>query len=538
MVSPSHPRPFYYLENFSRALESLAARYDDLLSLEEQRFIMGFATLPLPARALLVRMVGRRGRHFRASRLQYEEIGNAREAIEPLIDRGWVDARSPLLCIDVERLFTNAELRQLATIDMFCPQPDDLVYEIAVRALCDHLRILFFGNFRQEWSEFVLADLGIFRYERVEIGVSSRAFRCREDIEMFYALFQCQESLEAGTEPAQVLADVPTGRANCAWLDARRVKLLFEIAHAIERSGQLAQALDVYDRCDCAEARVRGVRVLEALDRASDALVRVERVAEHSRSEFEAQHLERIRKRLHRKLGLPCNSSRLPRSWSTLDLELPAPNEETSVERAVAEHFATPFTRICFVENLLVNSLLGLLCWDAVFAPIDGAFFHEFQRAPADLLEPDFVARRRDAFDSCLAQLGSGSYRETILRVFAEKTGISSPFVSWGAFQRETLELALDCIPAHDLHAFFRRILADLAENRTGLPDLIELYPAERRYRLIEVKGPGDRLQDNQTRWLTYCVAQDIPVLVCKVRWRASGGPHAAENAVSLRGVS
>ena len=43
-----------------------------------------------------------------------------------------------------------------------------------------------------------------------------------------------------------------------------------------------------------------------------------------------------------------------------------------------------------------------------------------------------------------------------------------------------------------------------------------------RMHAIIEVNGPGDRLQDNQTRWLTYCVAQEIPVCVCKVEWQAA----------------
>ena len=63
------------------------------------------------------------------------------------------------------------------------------------------------------------------------------------------------------------------------------------------------------------------------------------------------------------------------------------------------------------------------------------------------------------------------------------------------------------------------RILSDIRANRCGLPDLVQFWPAERRYRLIEVKGPGDRLQDNQIRWLTFCVAQGIPVSVCHVTW-------------------
>jgi hypothetical protein len=36
---------------------------------------------------------------------------------------------------------------------------------------------------------------------------------------------------------------------------------------------------------------------------------------------------------------------------------------------------------------------------------------------------------------------------------------------------------------------------------------------------MIEVKGPGDRLQDNQRHWLDYCHSVDIPVTVCHVRW-------------------
>jgi hypothetical protein len=55
-------------------------------------------------------------------------------------------------------------------------------------------------------------------------------------------------------------------------------------------------------------------------------------------------------------------------------------------------------------------------------------------------------------------------------------------------------------------------------ENRTGFPDLIQFWPEERRYRMIEVKGPGDRLQDNQRRLLEFCCVHGMPVSVCHVR--------------------
>ncbi|MNP86424.1 VRR-NUC domain protein [compost metagenome] len=69
------------------------------------------------------------------------------------------------------------------------------------------------------------------------------------------------------------------------------------------------------------------------------------------------------------------------------------------------------------------------------------------------------------------------------------------------------------------MKACFQRILADIKANRAGMPDLIQFWPQERRYRLIEVKGPGDRLQDNQLRWLEFCARHGIPVEVCYVQW-------------------
>ena len=89
---------------------------------------------------------------------------------------------------------------------------------------------------------------------------------------------------------------------------------------------------------------------------------------------------------------------------------------------------------------------------------------------------------------------------------YADKFGIQSPFVYWGALDQALLEQALDCLPAAHLRAWFKRLLLDIKANRASMPDLIQFWPAEQRYRMIEVKGPGDRLQDNQRRWLRISV--------------------------------
>jgi len=118
-----------------------------------------------------------------------------------------------------------------------------------------------------------------------------------------------------------------------------------------------------------------------------------------------------------------------------------------------------------------------------------------------------------------LSTLENDDYRTIILDRFQEKWGLQSPFLHWEALPLSLVQQALVCIPAAHLTLFFQRILSNISENRNGLPDLIRFWPDQQRYELIEIKGPGDKLQDNQTRWLRYCADHDMPAYVCHVTW-------------------
>jgi hypothetical protein len=549
-VVNAHPRPYYYLENFAVALEWLRSRYDDLLACEEQQFIDDFTRLPTQSAALVVRMIMRQGELFRTCKLNYAEIGCPRRAAAPLMELSWLDPDPTLGFPDLFRLLRKAEIcaafrlppgaRSLRKLDLVAlvgeaaaqtrtlrgwwPEALDEIFHVRVAPLCERLRLMFFGNFRQTWSEFVLADLGIFRYESVSLEESARAFQTRRQIEQFHAIYRCRELLQAEAPLEDVLANVPAP-ADASWIEAKRAKLLFAIARSYEKDRDLPAALSVYRLSSHREARIRTIRVLEKLDRLDEAAALLHQVQDQHASELEAQLCARILPRLARKLAgtKKTISRRVARhGWGTLDLELPSPYPPQRVEVVVSEHLGTPESPVLYVENTLLNALFGLLCWDAIFAPLPGAFFHAFHAAPADLLEADFHTRRAAQFAACFAQLQTGAYRDTILSTFESKAGLQTPFVAWDWLTREQLELALDCIPAAHLSGFFQRLLADMRANRSGLPDLIQLWPRERRYRLIEVKGPGDRLQDNQVRWLSFCVAREIPVCVCKVTWQAA----------------
>ncbi|MBJ9593611.1 VRR-NUC domain-containing protein [Burkholderia seminalis] len=564
-MTPASPTPpaFYYLTNFERALAWLGERYDDLFDAHEHTFVRQFATLPQPSRALLVRMLMRSGSDFRASKLVYDEIGCTLDAAAPLVALGWVDP-APALTLDaLFALSTKADLlhifpslaahagerkpewleRLRATyddtaqpLDAWCAQAGDRVLRVTVGALCDRLRLMFFGNLHQDWSEFVLADLGVFQYESVPIAPSSRAFQQRGDVDAYLALQTCRDALDAWPD------DVPFDDLTCAidavgcaqpWLATRRAKLLFALGQTCERRADWDAALDAYARSAWPGSRHRRIRVLERCGRDADALALALDARGRFESDEERQRVERMLPRLLRRAG-----QRVERAAAAADvpretLVLARPDAFVSVEFAVRDHLAQPAAPVHYVENTLINSLFGLLCWEPVFAAVPGAFFHPFQRGPADLHAPDFAVRRADAFDACFAQLDSGAYRDTIRRHFATKAGLQSPFVFWGVLTDALLEEALACLPPEHLRLWFTRLLADIRSNRSGLPDLVRFWPDERRYELIEVKGPGDRLQDNQTRWLAYCVAHGMPVRVVDVAWAGEGVARAEAAGLS-----
>jgi hypothetical protein len=398
------------------------------------------------------------------------------------------------------------------------------VFSIAVKPLCDRLRLLFFGNLHQDWTEFVLSDLGLFRYEQVEFSAASRGFRSRQDIEHYLQLHACRErfeTLEPGSpELRELVQEVPRHSFGNDWLDSRREKLLYRLGQQLEKDKDWEAAHAVYAGCRFPGARSRAMRVLEKDEKFDQAYALFCQANEAPESEAERQHLLRIGPRLARKLGHVTPKARRSTRAARLDLNLPVPNGEWRVEGVVLGHLHREEAPVYYVENTLANTLFGLLCWPAVFAAIPGAFFHPFHRGPADLYSPDFHQRRAREFEACLARLDDGSHVDAILATWEDKAGIQSPFVAWDWLDRGIIELALRCIPAAHLKLWFRRILQDVKDNRTGFPDLIQFWPDEGRYDMIEVKGPGDRLQDNQLRWIDYCAEHGMPVTVCYLQWQ------------------
>lgn len=550
------PPPLYYLYNYRTLLAWVGERYGDLLTPAEQAFYHTFLTLPETSQALLVRMISRKGDLFRVSKLQYEELGACADALAPLLQIQWVEPNPELSLAAVFGVLTRPELtawlgrfagtkaQWLAAHEPHCPERlpwcawfetlpgearpigqnsqtgawvQDLI-QLSIRPLHDIFQLLFFGNQRQSLAEFVLADLGVFRYQPVNFTEACRSFNAREDVDLYRELQAIKTQFDLDGDALRALSQLPARPEHSHGLARRFDRLCFSLAYALEQSGAGMQALPWYRLTRLPESRTRAIRVLENSGEKAAALAMLHQALLQPVSEAEQQQLVRMRPRLQRALRLTPERER-PHELKPSLLRLA--ETEARVELNVAHHLHTlqPNAPVLWAENVLWTGLFGLIFWPAIFAAVPGAFFHPFQTGPNDLYHLGFAARRKEMIASCFTLLERADYVEVLVQRFDEKQGLQSPFVHWQWWDQATLTLALSCIPVDHLRKICERMLFDLTANRAGFPDLVQFYPAQKTYRLIEVKGPGDRLQDNQIRWLKFFREQGIQAEVIQVQW-------------------
>ena len=550
--------PKYYLDNFRFVLDHVRALYEDILTAQESAFADDFNALSEDAQCLYVRLLSRRGDWFRTDKLNYSEISDINAAADELAAEEFLeifDSGAEAVQQDAAALglFTRPEvasclsgkgvrsLSKAALMERVLEygKEDSSEYEDVdlkklppTRVLCvfgelemETYRLLFFGNLYQDFTEFVLRDLGLYRYEDYQIDTDSRWCHSREQLEQQVLYYELRN--EAGdlrdlvTEALLQIAERVPDETD-ALLRRRTQRFLADIARQLERSGEAERSLAVYERSHRHPARERRLRILVSLNRLQEADQLAATMAERPYSEEEHQFLLNfVPRKMKHNAGL-CESLIEKTLAPAQDiLTMPAAYRlEHGVERAVALSLtdAHPEDHVLYCENLLVPGVFGLVFWPLLFEEVPGAFFHPFQIRPADLYDEEFTAVRQTSLESCWAALDSqSSFEKAVWNIYDSKFGIANPFIHWGGLTKEILELALSRISTEVWRGLFRFLLKDLRNHKAGLPDLIR-FPAEGGFELLEVKGPGDTLQKNQKAWFAEFHRLAIPARVIRVK--------------------
>ncbi|RYG10583.1 MAG: VRR-NUC domain-containing protein [Chitinophagaceae bacterium] len=304
-------------------------------------------------------------------------------------------------------------------------------------------------------------------------------------------------------------------------MERRRGRLLNQLAYEFERIGEQDIALQLYKQTNLTPSRERQIRLLEKFGDCMEAWLLLTEMLAKPANEHELQIAERMAPRLAKKVGIKMERSRsavfIEESLSLVQLQNKS-GEFLKVEEIVRRHFHSESAPCLYAENELINGLFGLWLWPEMFSDTDGAFANPFQTAPLDLYQEAFQ-ENRPGLPELWKLFDNDTHHTHINNIWKQKNGIANQFVSWHFIDEPILNLALQCIDKEHLKRIFQRLLFDLKANRSGLPDLIQFFPETNTYRMIEVKGPGDRIQDNQQRWLDFFSKNNIPAEVCYVSW-------------------
>ncbi|MBW4025114.1 MAG: VRR-NUC domain-containing protein [Proteobacteria bacterium] len=547
-ISPQNPAAIaYYLDHFRQVLDAVKRRHGGLLHPGEHNHITRLEKLSLPAQMLYARLVNRKGPFFRRDRLSYPEIPDFDAAVAEL------SGQALLLPTDAaegygprSRLyscFTAEELRaSLAShrAPRFSRRDNLLVWldgwdgctDWLERLLTAHpvlrvppddpwpfLRFLFFGALRDNLADFVTREFGHVVTESIDAAKLRPQFDTRQQaidayrMACLYAEFRALRDRQPPLKTLHWWYAQGIGRAGLTDGTPTFDRLVDRLGSRLERAGEAAAALALYETSPQPKAGERRARLLLKAGRREEAVPLLRTLAAdlcHAEEAYAArQMLARVEK-----------TARLSeaRQYQQSSQEIVLDPHEGSVEQATLAHFGRAGWQGVHSENWLWNAAFGLLFWDIIYDADVGVFHSPLQFAPADLHETNFYERRRAPIEARLAMLGDrGAARALVSRHHHVKAGIANPFVSWHADLPTVIHLMIDRVPPEGLSAVLRRFAQDIKRRSCGFPDLF-LWN-DKTYRFVEVKSVNDRLSAAQYEWLRFFETAGLFVALSNIRY-------------------
>ncbi|MFI3276652.1 VRR-NUC domain-containing protein [Vibrio sp.] len=535
--------PTYYLDNFNRLIEHAQTLYPELLSDDECRWLSEYKRLSISSQCLIVRLLSRKGCWFRSDKLAYVEIPDIDTALQELSSSRFITLSHPIHKHDLEitqlelglNLLTKPELLNLfpslksnkaakkdellallepEVFDQFQNLSFNCIYVVESQVI-DVLLLLFFANTYQDLSQFVLSDLGLNTFENYPLSKQRRFFTAREQINQLLEMREVQHQYYDGDRKdpefiERLLQAIPEESEHRS-IARKRSRLINDLARDLERLSQNDQAVFWFKQSVLPPSRERLARIYDKQDELDLMCDIVTNIKTNPSDVSELEVAAKLEQRLLRKQGQKVPRASKP-TCEKIRLELDL--SQTRVELAVKQHFENQGWDVYFSENSFLCGLFGLAFWDVIFSDVEGAFINRYQHRPLDLYHSDFVDKRAEQIEAVFQTLSEHGLNH-LLETYDNKQGIANPFVHWIHFPKALIEHSMASIPNTLLVDLFQVILSDLKLFRTGMPDLIAFKGDE--FHWIEVKGPGDKLQDNQWRWIKEFERLSVPFSVCYV---------------------
>ncbi|KAK9794912.1 hypothetical protein WJX73_005165 [Symbiochloris irregularis] len=612
--------------NFLLVIDTVTKHDGALLVQGELDMLDTFRGLPDPAQALFLRLFQRSGPWFRQRTLDYSEVpdvnaavtqlinaGFARQLLHSTIHRGMDGVAEMLTVVELTGLLAGAHLMpkrgasaivtkaslvgiMQTALDESVEQQQALGGAIlgvtgpllrldpSAVQLVHRLRRLFFLNEGQDFSRFLVSDLGITKYPQYRTSRHLAAFPDRQALLDYELALQQGLALDSAFEDGDAAAVEAALVPALAAVEAGQHKLRHLTGPAAEWLAQVKAEAPFLLRYSAAHIHTAmcttAVSLLEKQRKYQEAtellqqllggeLCKGRRGEWWLRLSMDTQHMGRPEHSLELaetaladenvrhgdRLALQRRVLRLgkpPRRWkrppwaaqacqepmevrieacmtsSALGLKsrflvpesLGGGEDTLGVEQLALLYYASPegggWTGK-HSENGIWATLFGLLMWEVLFMDVPGAFRTPFQTSPLDLPTPLFYPARQQAIEARLAELRAGAGPHLLQRRYNENRSEICSGVNW---EREGLEELVEiatCVGGSGLAAVCQLLAEDHSGWAGGMPDLLLWKPGEAVAKLSEVKGPRDRLSDQQRAWITALTSAGVRCEVLKV---------------------
>ncbi|KAG9446705.1 hypothetical protein H6P81_012833 [Aristolochia fimbriata] len=151
-------------------------------------------------------------------------------------------------------------------------------------------------------------------------------------------------------------------------------------------------------------------------------------------------------------------------------------------------------------ESGIWMTIFGLLMWDIIFADVPDVFQTKFQTAPLDLPTDSFYTSREGLIESQLEKIFNGMAEEMLIISWESNFSTACLGVNWARHSLDDLRAVVTCTGGPCLASFCRHLAKDYQSWSSGMPDLLlwRFIKERGEVKLVEVKGPRDRLSEQQ----------------------------------------
>ncbi|XP_020687578.1 fanconi-associated nuclease 1 homolog isoform X3 [Dendrobium catenatum] len=445
----------------------------------------------------------------------------------------------------------------------------------AVDAILWRVQRLFFLNSEQDLSAFLLVDMGLIKFPEFTCTITQPIFKCRADLLEYEEAIEVAQIMDESIDQS----DMEMSR-RCIELSDNQMLANFseEIMSPVSgtqlRFFHYFSAWWVYSKL-----LTLGVSLYEREHRYDDATRLLRQLLKRTicdsrrgywtlRLSVDLEHLGYFNESLcvaEKGVGDPCiragskmalqrrvlRLGRPPRRWkmpSYADTAMQKIKEVKIVGRPLNNEtglkslFYGCDDELCEVEQLALQyyaeegggwlgihsesgiwmTIFGLLMWDVIFSDVPNVFQSMFQVAPLDLLTDDFYVMRKSSIESLLQKIYEGMAEEMLITSWQLNKGTACHGVNWDRFPLSDLRAAVSCVGGRCLASLCRHLAMDYKSWSSGMPDLLlwrfrggDMDGGEAK--LVEVKGPRDRLSEQQRAWILTLMECGFDAEVCKV---------------------